>query len=87
MNALGAAIQADLVARFPAIQQDQTPKYNKGFAALEAGMPLGLPLRTLVGWKLGPDDVQWTAVAAIALVVGGAFVIIRKRRRMAAQTA
>ena len=33
MEAINEAIKGDLLANFPSIKQDQTPKYNKGFEA------------------------------------------------------
>ncbi|MCB0581862.1 MAG: CYTH domain-containing protein [Phaeodactylibacter sp.] len=34
MEAINESIKGDLLATFPSIKQDQTPKYNKGFEAL-----------------------------------------------------
>jgi len=88
MNAINEAIQADLVAKFPAIRQDQTPKYNKGFAMLEAGMPLSLPLRRLIAWKWSPEDVLWVGVLVVVAVVGGVvYLVARRKRRFVAAAA
>ena len=41
MEAVTAAVRADLQREFPQIVQDQTPKYNKAFAGLEASSVAG----------------------------------------------
>jgi hypothetical protein len=75
MNVMNRAIQADLTAKFPAIVQDQTPKYNKAFAAVEEGMPLGLPLRRMIGWQLTSTDVLGSGL----LVIGGLGLLVTMR--------
>jgi hypothetical protein len=67
MHALNEVIQADLVARFPGIAQDQTPKYNKAFARLETGMPFGLPVRQFIRWHLTATGV----LSSVTLVLVG----------------
>lgn len=82
MNEVNRTIQADIQAAFPAIVQDQTPKYDKSFARLEAGAPLGLPLRTFIalGWSSG--DVAGTALLLAGCLAGAvACVVVIRRRR------
>lgn len=82
MNEMNRVIQADLIAKFPTIVQDQTPKYNKAFHRLEEGMPLGLPLRRMIGWKLTPNDVVGLALVLVGCVGAlVAMVVVRRRRR------
>jgi hypothetical protein len=65
-----AAIQEDLQAAFPSLEQDQTPKYNKAFAFIEAGT--WLPVRTLI--RAGSDADSFTGqLAALGLMVAGVF--------------
>lgn len=47
-------IQKDLLNHFPDIIQDQTPKYNTTFSAIEANTLL--PIRLLIRWKMNADD-------------------------------
>ncbi len=57
-------IQSDLQQTFPAIVQDQTPKYNTAFAAIEAAT--WLPVRRLIQWRM--DAVDFIAVVLVSLV-------------------
>lgn len=71
-----AAIQKEIQTRFPAIVQDQTPKYNKALAAIEAGS--WLPVRKLIG--AGIDHRTVIALSAsVGLLLGyGCFVALRR---------
>ena len=82
MEGLRTVIRDDLQTRFPTIKQDQTPKYQKAFAAVEASHVL--PVRRLIRWNLGVGDV----VATLVLVVLGSVAVaialaLRRRHRLA----
>jgi hypothetical protein len=86
MCRINARIQDDLAARFPDVGQDQTPKYNKSFALLEAGMPMSLPLRRLIAWRWTPRDVVGLALLSCGgLAALAAFAFVLRRRRLAAE--
>lgn len=74
-----ATLQQDLLGKFPSIKQDQTPKYAKAFHGLEASSPL--PLRTLVAWRCGTE--QLLAIAGLLAVgtVAGAWALLWRARR------
>ena len=57
-------IQADLQLAFPAIVQDQTPKYNTAFTAIEAAT--WLPVRQLIQWQMSAADFM--ALLLVSLV-------------------
>jgi len=78
MEGLNKVMQADLQARFPAIVQDQTPKYSKAFAMLEANS--WLPVRRMIRFGLTFEDALWTA-GLVALVAVGALVLFARQRR------
>lgn len=59
-------IQTDLQLAFPTIVQDQTPKYNTAFAAIEAAT--WLPARQLIQWRMSAAD--FIAIGLIGLVTG-----------------
>lgn len=82
MERINEQIQADLMAAFPGIVQDQTPKYNKSFAMIESAT--WMPVRTLVRWNLQPRDV-WAVLGlgAVVLVGGIALLVMRMRRARA----
>jgi hypothetical protein len=85
MQRVGAHISADLMARFPEIERNLTPKYNKAFAAFERQIPL---LRLWVRTGLvEPRNLLLTGlVAALGLGVVALELPRRaKRRREAAQ--
>lgn len=65
MEEINASFKNDLIATFPSIVQDQTPKYNKGFMALGLKDYSYRPL-------LGMTD---TSISLIVLVILGLFVI------------
>ena len=75
-------ILADVLARFPSITQNQTPKYNKAFAALDAGN--SLPMRKLVAWELDYDEAWVVIGLAGAASVGGIALLARKALRRTA---
>jgi hypothetical protein len=76
MEGINDQIKADLLKRFPAIHQDQTPKYNK--AALALGVD---PKNGKMGKGAGKFPVvpvvAGVSVALLAVVV----VVIRRRRK------
>ncbi len=78
MERVQADVQADLCARFPDVRQDQTPKYEKAFAMLEAGS--WMPVRRMLRWRLTPEDLH---APAMALVVGSivAWSWVRRARQ------
>lgn len=84
MNAINAAIQADLQQVFPSIVQDQTPKYTKVFSVLEAGMPPLLSLRLLLRLGFTPVGLVFAGGAAVATAVVLLVAGWRRRRRRAA---
>lgn len=80
MQAINDRIKSDIQTRFPAIVQDQTPKYNKTFALLDSGW---LPLRFLIRHDLGPSDLLASMLfAALVLpAVIGVWFVGRRRRQ------
>jgi hypothetical protein len=63
------AVQADLQHAFPAIIQDQQPKYNTAFQAIEA--TTWLPIRHLIQWRMSAAD--FIVLVLLSLVtIGGA---------------
>lgn len=85
MEQLIATIQSDLQQAFPEIVQDQTPKYNTTFDAIEA--QTWLPVRFLIRWGLSMSDFMATVavggLALLALAWYGAAQWNRRRRRLA----
>lgn len=60
------AIQSDLQQTFPAIEQDQTPKYNTAFARIEAAH--WLPLRQWLQWRTHAADLVAVAMLCVVTV-------------------
>lgn len=85
MEQLIATIQSDLQQAFPEIVQDQTPKYNTAFDAIEA--QTWLPVRFLIRWGLSMSDFMATVavggLALLGLAWYGAARWNRRRRRLA----
>ncbi|HEX6813668.1 MAG TPA: CYTH domain-containing protein [Planctomycetota bacterium] len=80
MKGVQTAIQQDLQAKFPAIVQDQTPKYTKSFLAIEQAT--WMPLRTMVRWRVTPGGLfAIGAGVAIAILAAVLFLVRRLRRR------
>lgn len=83
MESILAAIVGDIRAKYPQIQSNLTPKYNKSFAGLEARIPF---LRTLVRLHLHETEAFASAlllalgVAALAGVVAWQGLSRRQRR-------
>jgi hypothetical protein len=69
MAAVIGEIEADLQAAFPAVTRDQTPKYNKAFAMIEA--TTWLPVHFLIrhGPRAGDVVLDVVIVAATALLL------------------
>lgn len=75
MERVNARMQEDLMAHFPSIHQDQTPKYNKAFDLLNEEFLL---------WPVAlkcdmPMEVAFPILAAVGFV--GAVELFRRRRR------
>jgi len=69
----------DILARFPDIHEDLTPKYNKSFDRLEAKIPF---LRALVSVGLHDDGTALLVFGGVLVVVGVVAVprLLRGRR-------
>ncbi len=86
MEEVRAAVRQDLLAAFPAIQQDQTPKYNKAFDRVLASS--SLPVRRLIAWNLRVKDLLALLLLAVVVTAGAvAFVVIARRRARALRAA
>ena len=70
MEQIVEAIQSDLQRAFPAIEQDQTPKYNTAFTAIEA--TTWLPIRHLIQWRMSAAD--FITIVLLSLVTVGSAV-------------
>jgi hypothetical protein len=68
MERVVALVQADLLAIFPNIVPDQTPKYNTAFTSIEA--TTRLPLRRLIKWRITLSDFLIIAAASLLAVCG-----------------
>ena len=69
---------AEIRARFPAITQDLTPKYNKSFDRIEAG---GLPFfRTLVRFGLQGKQGMYVFIGACAVLLFVIFKLVTRRK-------
>ncbi|HHS12272.1 MAG TPA: CYTH domain-containing protein [bacterium] len=69
-----------ILEAFPDIVQDQTPKYNVTFAAIEAAT--WLPVRRMIRWRLAPSDfigILSLFLLGIAAVI--LYWVIRWRKR------
>lgn len=76
MEAINERMKQDLMGAFPRIVQDQTPKYNKAFAALDARFRFfSLALRG------GMPVERMAAMAAVPLVLFGILAIRTRRKR------
>jgi len=88
MKGVQQTIRDDLLARWPGIVQDQTPKYTKAFLGLEAAT--WLPLRTMIRWQLSPSEM-WSALYGSAAVGTAALLLtlrwLMRRRAVALRTA
>jgi hypothetical protein len=84
MRSMQDVIQSDLIAKFPGIVQDQTPKYNKAFVQFESGMPLGLPVRSFIRWHLTSTGIL--SSASLGLAGLGLFVVARLTGRRRSST-
>ena len=74
MESINARMKADLFDRFPRLVQDQTPKYNKAFAALDQNL-LGFRSALRIGLPI-------EAVLLVTVAVGvGASVHYQRRRK------
>jgi hypothetical protein len=75
MEAIGAKISETLMAKFPDLKRELTPKYGKAFNAFEAQIPF---LRFLVKMNMNTmDSVAGIALLGIAIVTGGGIVVKR----------
>lgn len=85
MEQIMATIQRDVQQTFPEIVQDQTPKYNTTFGAIEA--ETWLPVRFLIRWGLSMSDfIAVMAIGALALFGLAPYGVVqwyRRRRRPA----
>jgi CYTH domain len=75
MEAINALFQEDLLQQFPAIHQDQTPKYSKAAAAFGIDPKNG---------KYGKRPFPWLLIGGIVgglLLMGGVVLFFRKRAR------
>src|SRR5262245_34313739 len=79
MKSVQTAIQQDLQAKFPAIVQDQTPKYTKAFLAVE--QCTWMPLRTMVRWGVTPAGLFALAAGLGLLILAGIWFLIGRVRR------
>jgi hypothetical protein len=89
MKGVQQSIQDDLLAKWPGIVQDQTPKYTKAFVALEAAT--WLPMRTMIRWQLSPTEM-WGALYGSAAAGITALLLslrwwLRRRAALAVRTA
>jgi hypothetical protein len=75
MEEINDLLKKDLLTRFPAIHQDQTPKYNKAAARFDID-----PKNGKYGKRKFPT-VPVLIAGAVVLVVGGMVVLYRKRKR------
>lgn len=76
METVTAAVKADLQHAFPGLAQDQTPKYNKAFAALERSSPAG-PLIMRASFT----RAQATSILGLGgLLLYAIFAVVREHR-------
>lgn len=89
MKGVQQTLQDDLLAKFPGIVQDQTPKYTKAFVGLEAAT--WMPLRTMIRWRLSPAEMMGAIYGGAALGFAAlAFTlrwVLRRRAAVALRTA
>ncbi len=74
MESIGRQISGAILAEFPDIKRDLTPKYNKMFYQLEGKIPA---LRSLVRYDLTGDKLMLAALAVLALIGGAVFGTVR----------
>lgn len=75
MEAIGTRISDMLMAKFPELKRELTPKYGKAFNAFEDQIPF---LRFLVKMNMNSmDSVAGIAILGIVIVTGGGVVVKR----------
>lgn len=79
MEAISEQMRNDLLKAFPQIKQDQTPKYNTSFEAINASTWLSLPW--LIRHDLYPSDITVIILLLTILSVGLGIIIWRYRAR------
>jgi len=82
MKKLVADVQADLQRAFPAIVQDQTPKYTKAFRMMESGAVV--PIRPMIERGVKPDAFFAGVFVLVASVLCTGVFFVRRavlRRR------
>jgi hypothetical protein len=72
-------VVGDLLAKYPEIQRNLTPKYNKSFDALEKDIPF---LRSMVSLGLQDDGTTMLVSGGVLLLVVGVTLprVLRRRR-------
>ncbi len=70
-------VKGDLVQSFPEMRQDQTPKYNTSFAAIQEAT--WLPMRLLIRWKVSAAEfIGLSVIAVLAACAAGAWFGARR---------
>jgi hypothetical protein len=83
MESVLERVVADVRARFPRIERDLTPKYNKSFDRIEAELPF---LRLLVRAGMQDQEVFYSLCLFASILAGAAYgalhARLRRRRRV-----
>jgi CYTH domain-containing protein len=77
-------VVAEILAKFPEIQRDLTPKYNKSFDRLETELPF---FRFLVTTGMQSNDYMYLSGGVVVVAAVGAGWLVSRKRRAPARPA